>query len=448
MMFMALFPLLFYILLVLSIIHVHYMPLTTASLLNSSRTKNRRSILSKIINNASTYDDDNEVPRKRQERRKKWRYKRLDIDEHFRMCLHTNTFSRRYHMSLESFEALVRILKIDISLDATKSMNSTSGNSPITPRMIVAMGLRYVGGEEVKSLADIFGMSIDSADRLINLFLKAVDSSKHHHLSIDMLPKSEMECQKLAMEWQQRSGAFHIFYGMLGAIDGWLCTIERPSDVDAPGDYFSGHYQRYGYNIQVMCDANLRITYLSVAGPGGKNDARVFRRLTRLRHWLMDLSAGYFIAGDNAYPLLKNVLIPFSGAAANVDCNDVYNFYLSQLRIRVEMTLGRLTCKWRIFRKNLPDQNGSKKNTMIIRVGAKLHNYVINSDNLNFLKVEDNDYDTIGIEPLVNGPKGNVGYLPIPPEEEEEVEFCRRLRIVEELALREMKRPSHNTKRN
>ena len=80
------------------------------------------------------------------------------------MCLHTNTFSRRYHMSLESFEALVRILKIDISLDATKSMNSTSGNSPITPRMIVAMGLRYVGGEEVKSLADIFGMSIDSAN--------------------------------------------------------------------------------------------------------------------------------------------------------------------------------------------------------------------------------------------------------------------------------------------
>ena len=144
------------------------------------------------------------------------------------------------------------------------------------------------------------------------------------------------------------------------------------------GDYFSGHCQRYGYNIQVMCDENLRITYLSVAGPGGKNDARVFRRLTRLRHWLMDLSAGYFIAGDNSYPLLKNVLIPFSGAAARVDCNDVYNFYLSQLHIRVEMTLGRLTCKWRIFRKNLPDQNGCKKNTMIIRVGAKLHNYVIN----------------------------------------------------------------------
>ena len=77
-----------------------------------------------------------------------------------------------------------------------------------------------------------------------------------------------------------------------------------------------------------------------------------------------------------------------------------------------------------------------------------LHNYVINSDNLNFLKVEDNDFTTIGIEPLVNGPKGNVGYLPIPPEEEEKLEFCRRSRIVEELTLRDMTRPAHNVERN
>ena len=121
---------------------------------------------------------------------------------------------------------------------------------------------------------------------------------------------------------------------------------------------------------------------------------------------------------------------------------------MSQLRIQIEMTLGRLTCKWRIFRKNLPNQNGSSKNTKIIRVGARLHNYVINADQLNFLKIEDSDYDTIGIKPLVSGPEGNVGYLPIPPEEEEEVEFCRRSQIVEELSLREMTCPSHNTERN
>ena len=112
------------------------------------------------------------------------------------------------------------------------------------------------------------------------------------------------------------------------------------------------------------------------------------------------------------------------------------------------MTFGRLTCKWRIFRRDLPDANGSIKNCQIIRVGAKLHNYVINADQLNFLNVADDDFDTICIEPILNGPKDNVGYLPIPSEEEEEVDFDRRKRIVEELSKREMFRPEHNKQRN
>ena len=82
-----------------------------------------------------------------------------------------------------------------------------------------------------------------------------------------------------------RSEAKGIFFGILSAIDGWLCTMEKPSDVPNPSDYFSGHYQKYGINVQAMCDANLRITYLSVCRSGGSNDARAFRKLHHLREW-------------------------------------------------------------------------------------------------------------------------------------------------------------------
>ena len=139
-----------------------------------------------------------------------------------------------------------------------------------------------MAGEELRRLADVFGMSLDSGKRIVNLFWDAVDKSDHRHLSIDLLPRNDTEIKDMAREWQMRSNAFHIYDGMLGAIDGWLCTIECPRDVPNPGDYFSGHYQRHGINVQAMCDTNLRITYLSVAGPGGKNDARVFRRLVQL----------------------------------------------------------------------------------------------------------------------------------------------------------------------
>ena len=352
-------------------------------------------------------------------------------------------------MTERSFRHLLKILEDDLKVNIKQSTNSTSGNGAITAEMKLAIGLRYMGGEKLKSLADIFRISMKSADRAIDSFLNAVDSCKHQDLDINLLPEKEMDRNRMAVEWNQRSGAYHIFYGMLGAIDGWLCTTERPSDVQNPSKFFSGHYQRFGFNCQAVCDANCRFIYFAVAGPGKANDARVFRKLTRLRHWLQALSPGFFIIGDNAYQLTNSLLIPFSGADTRDDNNDAYNFYLSQLRTCIEMSFGRLTGKWRIFRSDLSDANGSEKNTKIIRVGAKLHNFVINSDQLNFINVDDNDWTTLGVEALRDGPEGNKGYLPIPFEEEEDpLSFNRRTFIVNEITERELRRPTHNVERN
>ena len=91
----------------------------------------------------------------------------------------------------------------------------------------------------------------------------------------------------------------------------------------------------------------------------------------------------------------------------------------------------------------------AKKNTKIIRVGAKLHNFVINSDQLNFLPVDDNDWATLGVEALKDGPLNNKGYLPIPIEEEEDpLSFNRRQFIVNEIKERELRRPIHKIERN
>ena len=68
-------------------------------------------------------------------------------------------------------------------------------------------------------------------------------------------------------------------------------------------------------------------------------------------------------------------MIPFDGGAAYIDDNRTYNFYLSQLRIRIEMAFGRLTTKWRRLRT--PLNYATEKNAQIIRVCTKLHNYCI-----------------------------------------------------------------------
>lgn len=205
-------------------------------------------------------------------------------------------------MSESAYINLVDILEDDITVDKEISRASTDDNTPISKETIACMGLRFMGGEKYKSLADIYGCSKKSTDRVIDRFLRAVDTSNSPMLSIDLLPKTNEEKERLASEWSNVSGSFGITHGHLTPLDGWLCTTEMPSYISNPLDYRIGHYQRYELNIQAMCDANLRIVYFAVAGLGQMNDARDFRRLIGLRRWIEELDEGYYISGDNACP--------------------------------------------------------------------------------------------------------------------------------------------------
>lgn len=249
--------------------------------------------------------------------------------------------------------------------------------------MILAIGLRFVGlGDTIAALMDIYGTSRSSTKRAINMFLDAVD----YNTSLEELqvrlpdPEDEVALQSLARRWASKSTAFGLFTNTLGAVDGWLPQTEMPGDVTNQTDYFSGHYQCYGLNIQAVCDPDLAFLYLAVAAPGKVNDARAFGRCSGLISWLEALPDLYHILGDGAYPLSRKVLIPFSGAEANEDYKRTYNYYLSQLRIRIEMAFGRLTTKWRILRRAMNYSN--QKNAKIIRVCAKLHNFCIRMQQL------------------------------------------------------------------
>ena len=67
--------------------------------------------------------------------------------------------------------------------------------------MLTCIGLKFKGRELRKVLADIFGMSIDTRDRVIDLFLLAVDISSHDDLSINLLPVTYDKKIKLVNQW-------------------------------------------------------------------------------------------------------------------------------------------------------------------------------------------------------------------------------------------------------
>ena len=78
----------------------------------------------------------------------KYKHNRINWNEHVEMLHHTGEleFQRRYHMTEESFNKLVEMLREDLMIDIVQSMRASGGNPPILPELVVACGLRSLGG--------------------------------------------------------------------------------------------------------------------------------------------------------------------------------------------------------------------------------------------------------------------------------------------------------------
>jgi hypothetical protein len=85
--------------------------------------------------------------------------------------------------------------------------------------------------------------------------------------------------------------------------------------------------------------------YFGVVLPGSTNDNISYPLATGLKDIFDSLPPGLFGLADAAYTLSECMLIPFVGADRCNPAQDAFNYYLSQLRIRVEMAFGRLVNK-------------------------------------------------------------------------------------------------------
>ena len=263
-------------------------------------------------------------------------------------------FKEDMRMPKEHFLYLLDGIRDCLAVDEMRSMRSTRGNLPICPEIIMCIGLRTLGQPStVSDMARMYGLSKSSVKRVLRMFFNAIEfNTDIPELQIQLPdPTNPERLVNLADAWQDKSGAFPLLDGFLGAIDGFLARTEMPFDVENPRDYFSGHYQFYGLNVQAMCDPNLLFLYACVAAPGKVNDIRAFYRCTPLLRWLEALPGENFIGGDNAYPLSQKILVPFNKVdMAGEERHRAFNYYISQLRVRIEMAFGRLTTKWRCLR--------------------------------------------------------------------------------------------------
>jgi hypothetical protein len=165
-----------------------------------------------------------------------------------------------------------------------------------------------------------------------------------------------------------------------------------------------------------------------------------------LNDFFDQLPPSMYGVADAAYTLSENILIPFTGAERFDPFNDSFNYYLSQLRIRVEMAFGRLVNKFRILGHKI--EGTLDRVTAILLACARLHNFVIKEDGpfeKIYYSIED-EMESLQIRPDPKAPLG-MSYLPVVPDETfvcySGISFTRQA-IVQGLMELQIYRPLHN----
>jgi DDE superfamily endonuclease len=174
--------------------------------------------------------------------------------------------------------------------------------------------------------------------------------------------------------------------------------------------------------------------------PGGQNDVAAYRKST-LPDLINNLPISFYIIGDNAYVCSEHVLTPFSGESRKNPTKDTYNYYISQLRTRIEMAFGLLTTKWRILRSPLQlklDNVGE----LFLSI-TRLHNFCINErlDNNVNINTNNNYYDEDN--------NGDPEFWPSDVTATTIIGYSMmRTLLLEKIVEEGLSRPYHNTRRN
>ena len=281
-------------------------------------------------------------------------------------------FARHIRMLHDSFNKLISAIQKDLEVD--REMAKLWGGA-ILPEICQYVCLRYLAGGSYSDIKYFTGISSASFYRVLWKTIRAINQSTSETLSIKF-PATPAEARDAALAFQSISQGGCI-WNCIAAVDGYHLQIQTPSKAEAKNvkSFLSGHYQTYGVNIQAACDSNSHFSFIWIAGPGVMGDREALTQVS-LGCLVEQLPGMYCVIGDCAYTPTEHLVPIFRGANASLQRNENFNFFASQLRIRIEMAFGLMVKKWGIHARPLTIKLKNIKR-LVVAI-AKLHNFCIN----------------------------------------------------------------------
>ena len=138
----------------------------------------------------------------------------------------------------------------------------------ITLELHLYATIRYLAGGSYSDICVFYGISVLSFYCILWWTIHAINKA----IKINF-PSTAEDSALLAAGFEDISHCGVIKY-CIGVLDEYLLPIFTPRKCHAKNvrSYFSGHYQKYGVNIQACCDSHCRFTFLGIGGPGITKD--------------------------------------------------------------------------------------------------------------------------------------------------------------------------------
>lgn len=125
------------------------------------------------------------------------------------------------------------------------------------------------------------------------------------HNAYIVMPQNTVEVAELKNSFHEIAG----FPSVVGCID---CTHVR---IRSPGGENAEQYRNrkgyFSYNVQAVCDANLRIINIDARWPGSTHDSSIFRASSLHLRFTQGEFTNSFLLADSAYQQKKFILTPF-----------------------------------------------------------------------------------------------------------------------------------------
>jgi hypothetical protein len=228
-------------------------------------------------------------------RSKKWSPPRLIWADYVAELLRQNEFNVTFRISFSSFNKLVDLLRVKLTVDESQAIRSSSNESGcILPELVIAMSLRWLAGGQWQDIKKVYGVSRSHFFFLRSKFLDAVMDCSD--LEIRLPDPTNIEALEQLASQFEASTSRSVFWGCVGALDGLTVLIKAPSAAEAENvlAYYSGYYKHDSLNVQAMSDHRSKFLFFTVSALGSFPDANALA-LMRLQQWIDALPHGFYV---------------------------------------------------------------------------------------------------------------------------------------------------------